>query len=217
MGADDCSSSARSAFGIELPIHFFDQAKDLIPPHLLDSAGNKMLGKELPGSAHLFQEVLDILADNALGFFVRLREHQAERDIPFSKPFQEFQVYLLRAMTGVDQYEHRLQVLPLTQIVLDHLLPPSPVRLPNLGKAVAGQIHDIPFVIDRKMVDQLRLAGSAGGLGQLFITGKHVDQGRLPHIASSDKSIFGPVGRRALCMIRAADDVSGGADDHNIR
>jgi len=117
-------------------------------------------------------------------------------------------------MPGVDEHEHRLQVLPLTQVVLDHLLPPSPVRLRNLCKAVAGEIHDIPFVIDIEMVDQLRLAGSAGGLGQLFIAGKHIDQGGLPHIASSDKSIFGPVGRRALCMIRTADDVSGCANDH---
>jgi len=199
---------------VELPVHLFYERKYLIPSHLLDSARNKMLGQELPGRAHPVQEIFDILAHRTLILLVGFREHETEGDIPFPQSFQKLQVYLLRAMPAVDEYEHGDEVFSFTQVVLDHLFPSSSFGLRDLCKAVAGQVHDVPFVIDIKVVDQLRLAGRTGSLRQLIIADEHIDKGRFADVASSDKSVFGPVRRRALRMIRAADDVGGGTYDH---
>jgi len=162
---------------IELLVHLPDKRKDLVPSHLLDSAGDKMLREELPGHAHLVQEVFDVLAHRTLIFLIGLGEHQAKGNIPFPQPLQKFKVYLLGTMPGVDKHEHRDKVLSLTQVILDHLLPSPSLRLRDLSKAIAGQVHDIPLIVDIKMVDQLRLSRSTGSFGQLVVAGQHVDEG----------------------------------------
>jgi len=112
-------------------------------------------------------------------------------------------------MPAVDQYEDGDEVLSFPQIVFDHFLPPLPFRQRDLCKAISRQIHDIPFVIDDKMVQQLRFARSIGGLGQFFVVGEHVDEGGFSHIAAADKGIFWLVGLGTGRVIWTADDIGG--------
>ena len=80
----------------------------------------------------------------------------------------------------------------------------------------AGKVHEVPFVIDRKMIDQLRFAGSAGCLGQFVIVAKHIDQRRLADVAAADKGVLRPVWLWTLEIVRAADDINGRANDHAV-
>ena len=173
-----------------------------------------MLRQELPGGAHFVEEVLYVLAYRTLIFFISLGKDQAEGDRPVSEPLYKFQVDLLRAMPAVYQDEHRYEIFPFTQVVFDHLLPSSSLGDGDFCKAIAWKVDDIPFLIDGKMIDQLGLAGGAGGFCQFLVPNDHIDQGGLANIAPADEGIFGPVGRRALRVVRAADDIGGGVDVH---
>jgi len=82
-----------------------------------------MLRQELPGGAHLRQKIPDVGTDDALIFFVCLREDQTKRDLPFPEAVDEFQVELLGGVPAVDKNKNIHEVLPFAEIVLDHLFP----------------------------------------------------------------------------------------------
>lgn len=175
-----------------------------------------MLGKELPGVTHLVQEGLDVRAHGPLVLFVRFCKYETKRDLPFTQVTDKSQVDLLRGMTAVDEDEDGYEVGAFPQVVFDHFFPFLPLRLGALGKAIAGKVHEIPLIIDRKMIDQLRLAGDTGSLGQFVVIAKHVDQRGLADVTATDKGIFGPVRLWALEIVRAADDIDGRANDHTV-
>ena len=193
----------------EFRIHFLDDLQDLIPAHLFNGTGDKVLGKKLPGFPHFRQECLDIEADSALIFLVGLGEDQTERNLPFSQVLNKFQVKLLGRMPAVDQDKDRNQILPFAQVVLDHLLPFLPFPQRHFCKAIPRKVDNIPLTVDDKMVQKLGLTGRIGSLGQFFITGQHVDERGFTHIATANEGIFGFIGLRAAGIIRAADDIGG--------
>ena len=73
------------------------------------------------------------------------------------------------------------------------------------------------LAVDGKMIDQLGLARCGGCFGKVLCTGNHVDQRGLAHIASTDECVLGPVGLRARCSIRTADDICCFVDVHWFR
>jgi hypothetical protein len=213
-GLRDCLLSIYSVF--KFPVPLFDATKDLVPAHFLYRAGDKMLGKELPALAHLVQETLHVHTDGSLVLFVGFCKYETKWDLPFAELIDEFQVDPLGGMTAVDEREDHYKVRPFPQVVFDHFFPFLPLRLGAFGKAIAGKVHEVPFVIDRKMIDQLRFAGSAGCLGQFVIVAKHIDQRRLADVAAADKGVLRPVWLWTLEIVRAADDINGRANDHAV-
>jgi len=176
-----------------------------------------MLGQELPGAAHFIQEVFYILADGTLILLIRFGEDQAKRDLPLAQLIDKFEIIFLRAVPTVDEDENSHQVFAFAKVILDHFLPFFPAGQGNLCKAIAGQIDDIPLVVDIEMIDQLGFAGGAGGLGQLVIVANHIDQRGLADIAAADKGIFRPVRFRTLGILRAADHIDGGMNVHIVK
>ena len=198
----------------EFFIHLFYQAKDLVPAHLFYSTGDKMLGQELPGRTHFIQEIFYILADGTLVFFIGFGEYEAEGDLPFAQFIDEFKVVLLGTVAAVDEDENCHQVFPFAKIIFDHFLPFLPTADRDFGKTVTGEIDNIPFIVDIEMIDELCLTRRAGGLGQPLIIGNQVDQRGFADIAAADEGIFRPVRFRTLGVIRAADHVYRGIDNH---
>ena len=173
-----------------------------------------MLGQELPGGTHFIQEVFYILADGTLVLFICLGEDEAKWDLPLAQPIDEFEVIFLGAVAAVDKDENIHQVFAFAKIILDHFLPFFPAGQGNLGEAITGKVDDIPFVVDREMIDQLCLAGCSGRLGQVGIIAQHIDQRRLADITTTDERVLWAVRRRALGIIRAADHINAGMNDH---
>lgn len=67
-------------------------------------------------------------------------------------------------------------------------------------------------MIDQKMIDQLGLSRPARSFGKVLMFGQHIDQRRFPHIAPSDKGVFGNILIGTFSDIAVADDKFGGGD-----
>src|SRR5690606_29147767 len=80
-----------------------------------------------------------------------------------------------------------------------------------------GKIHKVPGVVDDKMVDGLRLARSVGCLGQALAVRKHVQEGRLAYIGTSDESKFRLVGGGTFPHIHYTRNKFRLFDLHNAR
>jgi hypothetical protein len=70
----------------------------------------------------------------------------------------------------------------------------------TLLHSVTGEINEVPFFIDEKMVDEACLPRSGRSLGQVFPVREHVDERRLPHVASTIKAYSGLVGAGHFSM-----------------
>ena len=64
----------------------------------------------------------------------------------------------------------------MVQIIPYDILEFFAFRIRKFGITVSGQIHQVPAVIDKKMIHQLGLAGSSGGHRQFAVSGQHVYQ-----------------------------------------
>ena len=160
----------------EFLIHRSNEGQDLVSPHFFYGAGNKMLWQKLPGLAHLREKVFDIGSDDTLVLLVGLGEDETKGDAPLAQLVDKFQIDLLRRMPAIDKDEDADEVLPFAQIIFDHLFPLFTLVLGDFGEAITREVDDIPGIVDVEMVDQLRLTGRTGGLGQLIAVAKHIDQ-----------------------------------------
>ena len=199
-------------FGVHGLFHSFpvcigDKFEDLVAAHFFYGAGDEMPGQELPCLPHFREKGFYIRADGALVLFVGLGEDQGKRDLPFSEAIDEFEIELLWGVAAVDEDEDMDEVFAFAEIILDHLLPFLSLALRHFGKPVAGEIDHIPRIIDVEMVDELRLSGRAGGLGQAVVESEHIDHRGFTDVAATDKSIFRSVGCGALRKVGAADHV----------
>ena len=76
------------------------------------------------------------------------------------------------------------------QVVRDEGAEASPLLLADLRVAVAGKIHQIPSVVDREEIDQLRFARDLRNLRQPLRAGEHVDERRFPDVRAADEREF---------------------------
>ena len=173
-----------------------------------------MLWQKLPGLAHLREKVFDIGADDTLILLVRLGEDETKGDAPLAQLVDKFQIDLLRRMPAIDKDEDADEVLPFAQIIFDHLFPLFTLVLGDFGEAITGEVDDIPGIVDVEMVDQLRLTGRTGGLGQFIAVAKHIDQRRLTDIAASDEGILRAIRCGTFRIIRTANYVNTRMDVH---
>ena len=79
-------------------------------------------------------------------------------------------------MTAIDQHEEVGQLFAFQHVALDDLAELLASLFASLGIAISGQIDQIPFVIDQKMVDQHGFAWSLGGQCQPLLVRQHIDE-----------------------------------------
>ena len=91
--------------------------------------------------------------------FVGLGHEDMDGHVGLGGPFEHQQVEILERMADVHHQYQPHQHLAFGQIVVQVFLPLVALALGHLGVAVAGQVHQAPFVVQGKKVDQLRAAG----------------------------------------------------------
>ena len=160
----------------------------------------------LPLLAEAVQIGLDVLAQTYRSQLVALGEYQRERHPVLAQPLNELEVDGHGSMTAVDEQEEVGHLLSLQDITLNHLAQALAVFLAPLGIAVAGEIHEIPAVVDEEVVDEHGLAWRRAREGQSFVASEHVDEARLAHIAAAYERILGQVTFGAAGHVGVADD-----------
>ena len=78
----------------------------------------------------------------------------------------------------------------------DNLAEFLPALLREFGVTVAGEVDEIPAVVDEEMVDELGLARSGRGHRELALPRQHVDKGRFAHVGAPDEGKLRQQGRR---------------------
>mmetsp|Transcript_5474 Transcript_5474/g.13493 ORF Transcript_5474/g.13493 Transcript_5474/m.13493 type:complete len:318 (-) Transcript_5474:676-1629(-) len=131
--------------------------------------------------------------------------------------FHDVAVLVDGPVPGVDQVEDDLEVFAVLEVFSHEGGPLLLLFVRHLGESESRQVHQVKavvvllslhgvpvpdllfsagLVVDGKKVEFLRLARGFAGVGKGFAVGDHVDQARFPHVGSSDKDGFSPVGRR---------------------
>ena len=64
------------------------------------------------------------------------------------------------------------------------------VGLASLGVSVAGQIDEIPLLIDKEMIDKQCFPRGRGGHCQSFLASEHIDERRFAYVGAADKCKF---------------------------
>lgn len=190
----------------DAPVDAVDVVENLFPALALLRAGHEMGRQLLPCFPHGMEEGLDILFHLRRLQLVGLGEHQRERNAALAQPVDELAVDFLRFVAHVDQHENVGKLLAPENVRRYHLLQLVKHRLRTLGKAVTGQIDQIPTVVDDEVVDEKRLAGSGRCLRQSLVIAQHVDEARLAHVRPADEGIFGLMVFGTLSEGCTADD-----------
>ena len=126
---------------------------------------------------------------------VDLGQHRLERHGGSVQQGHDLVVHRLDAMARIDQAKGPAQGRASCQIVFQQRLPFGDHRDRRLGKAVAGQVHQIAALAQGEIVDLLGPARRVGGPGDALAAGQGVDQAGLAHVAAARETDLGPVGR----------------------
>ena len=157
-----------------------------------------MLGESRPEPLHTLL---------LLGFreLVGLGKDDGERNAVFAQHLDKAQVDLLGFEADVRQHEQEVHLLAFEYVVGDELRKLSALRLRRAGIAVAGQVDEIPRVVDAEMVHQPGFAGCSRHFGQASAGGEHVDERRLADVAAPDEGdVFQVVFRDLRNALRRA-------------
>ena len=92
--------------------------------------------------------VLDAALALRGGELVGLREDQPKGDSVFAQEVDKLEVDLLRFEADIHQHEEEVHLLALEDVVGDDLREGTALRLRGARVAVAGQIDQIPAVVD---------------------------------------------------------------------
>ena len=125
----------------------------------------------------------------ALGFreLVGFGENDAERYAVFAQHVDEPEVDALGLEADVRQHEQEVHLLALDDVVGDQFRKLAALCFRRAGVAVAGQVDQIPGIVDAEVVDEPRLAGCSRDFGQPRAAGEHVDERRFADVAAPDE------------------------------
>ena len=165
-----------------------------------------MRGERIPLLAELLEIIVYIGGELALAEFVCLGKDDAEGDVALAQPLHEFKIYLLRLMAAVNEHEEVRELATLKDIARDHLLELGPLGLAALGESVAGQVHDVPLVVDEEMVDEQCFARRGRSLGEALLRRQHIDEAGFSDVGTSNESVLWLFVCWTLVSIGAADD-----------
>ena len=137
----------------------FDEIEQFLSSEALFRGADEHRWKFLPLFAERFAEAGDTAVGLCFRQFVRFREYDAERDAVLTEHLDEIQVDGLRFESDVDQYEEEMEPFAAEYIIEDDFRELAAGRLRGAGIAVAGQVDQIPTVVDAEMVDKPCLPG----------------------------------------------------------
>ena len=112
----------------------------------------------------------------------------------------------MRFQPAVDEHKEAGHLCPLQDVALDDALYLLLSLLAAFGIAVAGEVYQIPLLVDEEVVDEHGLAGSGRGHGQSFAPSQHIDETGFSYVGPSDEGVFGQVSCRAFLYVSVADD-----------
>ena len=95
---------------------------------------------------------------------IRFGEDEAQRDLFFTGPLDEFQVDLLRFKPDIQQYEEAMKVFSPQNIVFNDFPKTRSLFLANARVPISREIDQIPMFVDDKMVDGLCFSWLIGSL-----------------------------------------------------
>ena len=176
-----------------------DEPHHLVTPGALYRRGLNDQRQLVPAFRQVFLHLFDCLEPFFLTDLIALGIEQYERQLAVAEPVDEIEVKLLWRDPAVDQHEKAHQVGPVNGILLDHFGKSLALFLRYLGVPVAGQVAQVPAVIDQEMVDQSCFPGCGRCFRQVFPLHQHIDERAFPHVRSPDKRIFRQVPLRTLC------------------
>src|SRR5690606_37546467 len=107
-----------------------------------------------------FLEFRYVLGRFEVGLLVSFGENQKKGDTTFTKPLAKIEVDLLWFVSTVDQDKQALQVFPYTQVFANKFFPVFTKGSRCFSIPVTWKIHQIPVVVDQKMIDQLGFSRS---------------------------------------------------------
>ena len=163
-----------------------------------------------------FLVLLNVALSGIYAQFVQFRKNQTERHAVFAKPSDKLQIDSLRSMARVDEYKKIGHLLARQDVAANHSLQPIARIFAASGIAIAGEVDDVPTVVDDEMIDEHRLAGRRRRGGKAFARSEHIDKAAFAHIASPDKGIFWTVALGTLCHGTVADEKVGRFDLHRL-
>ena len=153
--------------------------------------GNKYRRQFLPCFAQHLLVGIQVLQHLAGAQLVGLGKYNGKGHTAGTQPLDKLQVDFLCLQTYIDQQKHVYQLFALQNIAVNHLLQFLHLFLGTLGKSVAWQIHQIPLVINNKVVDEQRFTGCSTGLGQILLAGEHIYQARFAYVRTTNKGVLG--------------------------
>ena len=175
------------------------------------------MGREfLPLFGQGVQELLYVLGQAASAQFIGLGEDDAKGNGVLTQPFNELQVYLLGLVAAVYEDKERCQLGALQDVVVDYAGELVLLALAALGIAVAGQIHKIPVLVDKKVVDEQCLTGCGRCHGQALAVSQHVDEAGFTHVGTAYECVLGHAVLRAFAYVRVADYEFGALNLHFV-
>lgn len=122
----------------------------------------------------------------------------------FSQELNEGQVYLLWGDAAVDEEKKIKERLALPDVSVNHALEFLLHDLAALREAVAGEVDEIPLLVDEEMVDEDGLSRRERSLGEACAASEHVDETALSHVTAPDKGKLRFAVCWTLCNVAAA-------------
>ena len=127
--------------------------------------------------------------ENVERYLAKLRE-QWEELPPHFVTSSEKGVGRAELLGYIDEHEEVCHLLALEDVCLDDLRELVLCLLTTLGVAISWEVHQVPRIVDDKVIDEHRLTRCGRCHGQLGLAGEHIDEARLTYIRSTDKCIL---------------------------
>ena len=79
-------------------------------------------------------------------------------------------------MAGIDEHKHTTEIGSVDEVIRDEILKFLALVARCLGVAIAGEIHQRPFLVDKKEVDEPGPSRGAGYLGEILFAAECIDE-----------------------------------------
>ena len=191
-----------------------DAAENFLPALPCFAACNEVGRQFFPLLGKRVEVEFDVCGKFSSRHFVGFCEDNAKRDAVLTQPLDELQIDALWLVARIDKQKEVHHLRASQDVAANHLLKLFPLPHASACITIAGKVHKIPIPVDKKMVDENRLAGCGRGFCQMGFTRQHIDEARFAYVASPYEGKFGQLSLRTLVHSGTANGVFGGFDNH---
>ncbi len=135
-------------------VELFYVVEQFLPSASVLARGYEYWWQFLPGLEKFVAVLLHVASAGIVAELVELGEHYREWHTVFAEPVEKFQVDLHGLVARIDEDKEVGHLLASQDVSAYHLLQLFALLLASHGEAIAGQIDDIPLIVDEEMVDQ---------------------------------------------------------------